>query len=107
MVAVFVVQPDGVVLRADGGDERSAVGRHGNSFLRCWAKGDLLGLSIREALAPDVEVVSFGGQIDPFAVGRPRAGTTLSGGRADGSDVVLVLKGDDAAVDDETFIVHL
>ena len=75
MVSVLVVHPYGVVLRANRCNERLTVGRYRDSFLRRWAKGELLRLTIGKALPPDVEVICSGGEIDPFPVGRPRAAT--------------------------------
>ena len=107
MVSVLVVQPHGVVLRANGCNERLAVGRNRDSFLRCWAEGELLRLAIGKALPPDVEVIRSGGEIDPFPVGRPCAGKTSAVGRADNSNVIRALEWDNAAWENFTSITHL
>ena len=54
MISVVVVDPDGVILRANGRNERLAVRGHRDTFLRGWAKGQLLGLSVWKALPPDM-----------------------------------------------------
>ena len=107
MVSVLVVQPHRPVLRPDRGNERLAVRRHRNSFLRRWAKGELLWFSIWKTLPPDVKVIRLGCEIDPFTIRRPRARKTRPGGRAYNSNFVRALEWNDTAGNNFASAVHL
>ena len=107
MVSVLVVQPHGVVLRANGCNERFAVRGHRDAFLRGWAKGELLRFSIWKALPPDMKVIRPGCQIDPFPIRRPRAQKTRPVGRAHNFNFIGAIEWNDPAGDNFASAVHL
>src|SRR5271154_2786579 len=107
MVSILIVQPHRPVLRPGRSNERLAVRRHRYSFLRRWAKGELLWLSIWKALPPDVKGIRLGCEIDPFPIRRPRAQTTRSVGRAYNSNFIRAIEWNDPAWNNFVLAVHL
>src|SRR5271170_4843263 len=101
------MQPHSLVLRPDSGYERFAVRRHRYSLLGRWAKGELLWLSIRKALPPDMKGIRLGCEIDPFSVRRPSARTTGAIGRANYLSVICALEWSDAAGQNFALTAHL
>ncbi len=114
------MHPYGVFERTDGGNDRFAVRGHGDSLLRRWAKGDLLGLSVWKRLPPEMSTgaklpswtpygayVVSRGDIGPFAIGRPRACDATVSWRTDDLDVACSLKWNDAARQELALIAHL
>src|SRR5271156_6690744 len=107
MVSILIVQPHRPVLRPGRSNERLAVRCHRYSFLRRWAKGELLWFSIRKTLPPDVKGIRLGCEIDPFTIRRPRARKTWPSGRAYNLNVVRALKRNDSAGNNFASAVHL
>src|SRR5207237_10101657 len=76
MVAIFVVQPYGAVLRADGCNQRLTISGHRNALLRGRAESKLFGFSVRKTLTPDVKFAGLNIQVHPLTIERPCAGNT-------------------------------
>ena len=59
VVALIVMEPNGAVLRSDSSNERFAIRGHGNTLLRGRAESQLLRISIRKALPPDMKLATL------------------------------------------------
>src|SRR3954452_10168818 len=72
MVAAGTVNPDRTLTHPDRGNQRCAIRRDRHATLFRHAEGNLLRLSIREPLAPQVMLaVNLDAEIHPFSIRRP------------------------------------
>src|SRR5260370_42392732 len=76
VIAILVVEPHSAVLGADGRNERLAVRGHRNALLRGGTGGELLRLTARKTLPPEMKFVSSSGELHQLTVRRPSAGNT-------------------------------